>query len=32
MQGPFSQELNTAMLRQYDCRYLLTKNSGDAGG
>lgn len=20
------------MLRQYDCRYLLTKNSGDAGG
>ncbi len=32
MQGPFSCELNAAMLRQYDCSYLLTKNSGGAGG
>ena len=32
MQGPFSVELNEAMLRQYDCRYLVTKNSGKAGG
>ncbi len=32
MQGPFSYEMNLAMLRQYDCRYLLTKNSGPAGG
>ena len=32
MQGPFSLELNQAMLRQYDCRYLVTKDSGKAGG
>lgn len=32
MQGPFSRELNAAMLRQYDCRYLVTKDSGSAGG
>ena len=32
MQGPFSRELNAAMLRQYDCRYLVTKDSGKAGG
>lgn len=32
MQGPFSAELNAAMLRQYDCRYLVTKDSGRAGG
>ena len=32
MQGPFSMELNTAMLRQYDCRYLVTKDTGKAGG
>ena len=32
MQGPFSLELNTAMLRQYDCRYLVTKMSGNTGG
>lgn len=25
MQGPFSMELNAAMLRQYDCRYLVTR-------
>ena len=28
MQGPFSEEMNRAMLRQYDCRYLVTKDSG----
>ena len=32
MQGPFSKELNVAMLRQYDCKYLVTKDSGKAGG
>lgn len=32
MQGPFSKELNAAMLCQYDCRYLVTKDSGKAGG
>lgn len=32
MQGPFSQELNQAMLKQYDCKYLVTKDSGKAGG
>lgn len=32
MQGPFSKEMNLAMLRQYGCRYLVTKDSGSAGG
>lgn len=32
MQGPFSVELNAAMLRFYRCRYLVTKESGRAGG
>ena len=32
MQGPFSQEMNEAILRQYQCRYLVTKDSGKAGG
>lgn len=32
MQGPFSRELNEAMLRQFHCRYLVTKDSGKAGG
>lgn len=32
MQGPFSEELNYAMLRQIDARYLVTKESGHAGG
>ena len=32
MQGPFSKELNAAMIRQLDCKYLVTKMSGDAGG
>ena len=32
MQGPFSKELNAAMLRQLDCKYLVTKMSGNTGG
>lgn len=32
MQGPFSMELNRAMLTQYQCKYLVTKDSGKAGG
>lgn len=32
MQGPFSTELNAAMLRQFQCAYLVTKDSGEAGG
>ena len=32
MQGPFSRELNEAMLRQFHCRYLVTKDTGKAGG
>lgn len=32
MQGPFSRELNTAMLRQFDAKYLVTKDTGTAGG
>ena len=31
MQGP-SMEMNRAMLTQYECRYLVTKDSGKAGG
>ena len=32
MQGPFSEELNAAMLRSVSARYLVTKESGDVGG
>lgn len=32
MQGPFSKELNIAMLRDTEAKYLITKNSGNAGG
>lgn len=32
MQGPFSLEMNEAMLRQWDCKYLVTKDTGHAGG
>jgi len=32
MQGPFSLELNQAMIRQYDIRFLVTKEAGHAGG
>lgn len=32
MQGPFSEELNYAMLKQIKAAYLVTKESGKAGG
>lgn len=32
MQGPFTRELNEAILRQYSVRYLVTKDGGAAGG
>lgn len=32
MQGPFSQESNEQMLREHHIKYLLTKQSGEAGG
>ena len=32
MQGPFSEELNTALLRSLDIRYLVTKDTGAEGG
>lgn len=32
MQGPFSEELNTALIHQFDISYVLTKNSGKLGG
>ena len=30
--GPFSQEFNAAILRQYAIRWLVTKDGGEAGG
>lgn len=32
MQGPFSVEMNTAVLREYRIEWLVTKESGRAGG
>ncbi len=32
MQGPFSREMNTAMLRQFKASWLVTKESGKEGG
>ena len=32
MQGPFSEELNAALLRQYRIAWLVTKDGGKAGG
>ena len=32
MQGPFSQGLNEALIREFDIRHLVTKQSGTAGG
>ena len=32
LQGPFSQEMNEAIIRQYQIRYLVTKDGGKAGG
>lgn len=32
MQGPFTEELNEALIRQYHISYLVTKESGVSGG
>lgn len=32
MQGPFTEELNEALIRQYHISYLVTKESGASGG
>ena len=32
MQGPFSYELNCALLKQFSIRFLVTKDGGTAGG
>ncbi|MBN7771905.1 precorrin-6A reductase [Clostridium aminobutyricum] len=32
MQGPFSYEMNKAMLNQLGCKYMVTKDSGKEGG
>lgn len=32
MQGPFSREMNAALLRHYDAKWLVTKDGGLAGG
>lgn len=32
MQGPFTAELNAAMIRQTGARYVVTKDSGETGG
>lgn len=32
MQGPFSREMNVAMLRSVSARYLVTKEAGNTGG
>lgn len=32
MQGPFSEEMNVALLRAVSAKYLVTKDGGEAGG
>ncbi|MBR4754306.1 MAG: precorrin-6y C5,15-methyltransferase (decarboxylating) subunit CbiE, partial [Lachnospiraceae bacterium] len=32
MQGPFSADINAALLKQFDCKYLVTKDTGSTGG
>lgn len=32
LQGPFSREMNEALIRQYHIRFLVTKDGGTAGG
>lgn len=32
LQGPFSKEMNLAMIHEYEIQYLITKRSGDTGG
>lgn len=31
-QGPFGEEINYAMLKEYEAAWMVTKNTGDAGG
>ncbi len=32
MQGPFSEELNLALMKQYNCKYMVSKQTGYNGG
>lgn len=32
MQGPFSKNMNKAMIEQYNIKYVVTKQAGDTGG
>ena len=32
MQGPFSEEMNTALIHQFGIKHLVTKDGGEAGG
>ncbi len=32
MQGPFSADLNIATMKQFGCKFLVSKNTGKAGG
>lgn len=32
MQGPFSKDLNEAVIKEFDCKYLVSKLSGRSGG
>ena len=32
MQGPFSTALNEAIIKEFDCKYLVSKISGRSGG
>ena len=32
MQGPFSVEMNYAIMKSYDISYMVTKDSGNIGG
>lgn len=31
-QGPFSEQMNLAMIQEYDCQFLVTKDGGKEGG
>ena len=32
MQGPFTENMNIAMMEQFNIKYLITKKTGDTGG
>ena len=32
MQGPFTENMNVAMMEQLNIKYLITKKAGDTGG